>query len=62
MANWNSSKGDEDVELILRKLFVGGVRPDTNDEQFKSYFAKFGEIDVSVTTGTKFNPPTTPLS
>lgn len=46
MANWNTAKGgDEDVELILRKLFIGGIRPDTTDEQFKAYFAKFGEIE-----------------
>lgn len=47
MANWNSNKGNDgdDVELILRKLFVGGIKPDTSDDQFRNYFTKFGEIE-----------------
>ena len=47
MASWNKSGGDgDDVELILRKLFVGGIKPDTSDDQFRNYFAKFGDIEV----------------
>ena len=47
MASWNKSSGDgDDVELILRKLFVGGIKPDTSDDQFRNYFAKFGDIEV----------------
>jgi len=46
MASWNKNSGDgDDVELILRKLFVGGIKPDTSDDQFRNYFAKFGDIE-----------------
>jgi len=44
MANWNKG-GDEDIELILRKLFVGGIKPETTDEQFKAYFSSIGEME-----------------
>ena len=46
MASWNKSGDGDDVELILRKLFVGGIKPDTSDDQFRNYFAKFGDIEV----------------
>ncbi|XP_063675509.1 DAZ-associated protein 1-like isoform X2 [Bolinopsis microptera] len=45
MASWNKSGDGDDVELILRKLFVGGIKPDTSDDQFRNYFAKFGDIE-----------------
>lgn len=46
-SNWNNNKG-EDIETTLRKLFVGGIRPDTSDEDFRDYFATFGEIEDCV--------------
>jgi len=35
----------DDSDMYLRKVFVGGVRPETSDEQFKQYFEAFGALD-----------------
>ena len=40
---------NQDRELILRKIFIGGVKPDTQDEQFRDHFSQFGEIEVRET-------------
>ena len=34
----------QDFERDVRKLFIGGVPALTTFEEFKSYFAKFGEL------------------
>ena len=31
-----------------KKMFVGGLPPDVNDEVFRNYFEQFGEVDDSV--------------
>ena len=35
----------DDSDMYLRKVFVGGVRPETSDQQFRQYFEAFGALD-----------------
>ena len=35
-------------EFKTKKMFVGGLPPDVNDEVFRNYFEQFGEVDDSV--------------
>lgn len=32
----------------VRKIFVGGLSPDTPEEKIKEYFDGFGEVDILV--------------
>ena len=34
----------ETKEETLKKLFVGGLSRDTTDDQFRDYFAQFGNV------------------
>ena len=40
----NSSPFQETKEETLKKLFVGGLSRDTTDDQFRDYFAQFGNV------------------
>lgn len=46
--NDNTSTNKSDLEPeTLRKVFIGGLSYKTDDQTFRDYFSKFGEIDVS---------------
>ena len=40
------NKGDLEPEA-LRKVFIGGLSYKTDDQTFRDYFSKYGDIDVS---------------
>lgn len=40
------NKSDLEPEA-LRKVFIGGLSYKTDDQAFREYFSKFGDIDVS---------------
>lgn len=42
----STTKTDLEPEA-LRKVFIGGLSYKTDDQTFREYFSKFGDIDVS---------------
>jgi len=44
----NTELDDSDDDEDLRKIFVGGLSPDTTEDDLKQYFGKFGEVSSAV--------------
>jgi len=43
----HSSREQTDLREV-RKLFVGGIHPDTTQRQFEEYFSKFGNVEKAI--------------
>ena len=37
--------GKPEAHLTIKKLFVGGIKPETTDSDLRSYFGEFGNIE-----------------
>jgi len=44
------------IQADSRKLFVGGVQRQTNQESFKAFFAEYGEVEEAFLISDKQNP------
>merc|ERR550532_2976409 len=44
------------IQADARKLFVGGIQRQTNQETFKAFFEEYGPVEEAFLIGDKINP------